>query len=488
MSGTRSFCRCSRPRDLLDRVHDRLITGTAAVIAGNMFADHGAARHRSAHQEFMRADQHARGAITALQRVAARKRDLQIRDCAGIREALDGFNLSAVALHRKEKTGAHGFAVEPHRTCAANAVFAADMRAGKREIVAQEINERLSRLDARGNGFAVNAHADIEVACAHAIPLAAVICGLIASGPQCVMGERPSCRSAADLLNRYSKGSRDAAVTRTDPVPNSLQGLIEELAIANRILGHENVIDAFGHVSVRHPDDPGRYFLSRSRSPLLVEPGDILEFTLESEPVKAPDVRLYSERVIHGEIYKARSDVMAVCHHHAPAVMPFCITGKPIVPVFHIGGAIGEDVPFWDQHDEFGDTNLLVVKPEEGRSLARALGPHSVVLMRRHGATVVGHTLKDLVLRSIFLCQNAEYQLRSQMLGTPQPLHPGEIEAANIFSPPRAGVDRAWEYYCARLKAAGGWPPKAAAKAARGKSAKRSSVAPRSAAKKKRRR
>ena len=107
---------------------------------------------------------------------------------------------------------------------------------------------------------------------------------------------------------------------------------------------------------------------------LLIEPGDILEFTLDSEPVKPPKVHLYAERVIHGCIYQARPDVMAVCHHHAPAIMPFAIAGKPIVPVFHLGAASGEDMPFWDQHDEFGDTNLLVVKPEEGRSLARALG------------------------------------------------------------------------------------------------------------------
>ena len=146
----------------------------------------------------------------------------------------------------------------------------------------------------------------------------------------------------------------------------NLTDLIEELAIANRILANEGVLDAFGHVSVRHPADPSRYLLARSRSPLLVEPDDILEFTLDSEPVKPPTAQLYSERVIHGCIYQARSDVMAVCHHHAPAVMPFCIAGKPIVPVFHLGAAIGEQAPFWDQHDEFGDTNLLVVKAGGG--------------------------------------------------------------------------------------------------------------------------
>ena len=124
-------------------------------------------------------------------------------------------------------------------------------------------------------------------------------------------------------------------------VPENLTDLIAELALANRILAHEGVLDAFGHVSVRHPSDPGRYLLSRSRSPLLIEPDDILEYTLDSTPVRPPKVHLYAERVIHGCIYQARSDVMAVCHHHAPAVMPFCIAGKPIVPVFHLGAAMG---------------------------------------------------------------------------------------------------------------------------------------------------
>ena len=160
---------------------------------------------------------------------------------------------------------------------------------------------------------------------------------------------------------------------------DKLNDIIEELALANRILAHEGVLDAFGHVSVRHPTDPGRYLLSRSRSPLLIEPDDILEYTLDSQPVRPPKVQLYAERVIHGCIFQARSDVMAVVHHHAPAIMPFAIAGKPVVPVFHLGGTMGQEAPFWDQHDEFGDTNLLVVKPEEGHSLARALGKHSAV-------------------------------------------------------------------------------------------------------------
>ena len=267
-------------------------------------------------------------------------------------------------------------------------------------------------------------------------------------------------------------------------MPDHLTEIIEELAVANRILGHEGVIDAFGHVSIRHPDDPGRYLLSRSRSPLIVEPDDILEYSLESEPVTPPDVQQYSERVIHGCIYQARPDVMAVCHHHALAVMPFAIAGKPIVPVFHVGGAIGAEVPFWDQYDEFGETNLLVVKPEEGRSLARSLGGNSVVLMKRHGATVVGASLRELVSRSIYLCWNADYQFRASLIGTPQPLHPGEVKLAGAINVKTTAAARTWEYWSVRLKAAGFWPPRRSAKVTRRAPARAKT---RAAARKKRR-
>ena len=250
-------------------------------------------------------------------------------------------------------------------------------------------------------------------------------------------------------------------------MPDKFANLRHELAVANRILAHEGVIDAFGHVSLRHPDDPGRYFLSRSRAPELVEPDDILEFDLDSQPVKPPSVHLYAERVIHGEIFKARPDVIAVVHHHAPAVMPFCISGDPIVPVFHLGASMGAVAPFWDSRDDFGDTNLLVVKPAEGASLARALGKHHMVLMRRHGATVVGTSLRELVFRAIYSCDNARYLSEAKRLGNFGPLTPGEIEMAQaIYQLPNA-QSRAWEYWATRLAKRGGMPvPPSAAKPA----------------------
>ncbi len=244
-------------------------------------------------------------------------------------------------------------------------------------------------------------------------------------------------------------------------MPDELADVRYQIALTNRMLANEGVLDAFGHVSMRHPADPGRYLLSRSRSPGLVEAADILEFTLDSDPVVRPTVQLYAERVIHGCIYQARPDVMAVCHHHAPAVMPFCIAGVPIVPVFHLGAAGGETVPFWNQRDEFGDTNLLVVKPEEGRSLARMLGSHAAVLMNNHGATVVGRDLRQLVARAIFMCQNATYQLNAKLLGGVTTLTPGEIGLASQLTALPTAISRTWEFWTLRLERAGLLPPHA---------------------------
>ena len=139
---------------------------------------------------------------------------------------------------------------------------------------------------------------------------------------------------------------------------------------------------------------------------------------------------------------------MAVCHHHAPAVMPFCIAGLPIVAVFQLGAAAGEKVSFWNQRDEFGDTNLLVVKLEEGRSHARTLGRQHAVLMNHHGATVVGGDPRELVSRSIFMCHNADYQLRAHLLGKAPTLTAGEIRLAGALNamprlPPRAARPKA---------------------------------------------
>ena len=163
-------------------------------------------------------------------------------------------------------------------------------------------------------------------------------------------------------------------------------------------------------------------------------------------------MRPYSERVIHGEIFKARPDVNAVCHHHAPAIMPFAISGVPLVPVFHLGAAMGQSAPFWDSRDEFGDTNLLVVKPEEGASLARALGqafdrgdaPPRRDRRRRRACA-------NSCSARIYSAKNAEHQLAAHMLGHVSPLTPGEAEMAGELNLAPGPLARAYEYWVRRL-------------------------------------
>jgi HCOMODA/2-hydroxy-3-carboxy-muconic semialdehyde decarboxylase len=223
------------------------------------------------------------------------------------------------------------------------------------------------------------------------------------------------------------------------------------LVLANRILANEGVLDAFGHVSLRHPGRPDQFLLSCSRAPELVESADILAFDSESRPVGETRSPLYIERFIHGEIYRARPDVHAICHHHAAAVMPFCISGAPLRPVYQHGAMIGNEVPFWSSRDEFGDTNLLVTDVRQGASLARALGANWMVLMQNHGATVVGTNLTELVFRAVTSTLNARFQLAASALGPVQGLTPGETAKAGRVSP--AAMERAWDLWAARLPA-----------------------------------
>jgi len=227
--------------------------------------------------------------------------------------------------------------------------------------------------------------------------------------------------------------------------------------------------------------------MSRSRAPELVQPEDIQEFTLDSVIVKPIEPRLYGERVIHGEIYKARPEVMAVCHHHAPSILPFCISGMELKPVYHLGATSGASVPFWDSRDEFGDTTLIVAKPEEGASLARALGQNWIVLMRRHGATVAGTTLDELIFRTIYTARNAALQIQAHGLGHVSPLTAAETELASEYNLRPGPVARASEYWSVRLdKVEGTWraaKPKTKSKA-KSKAKPKAKAKPTAAAKK----
>ena len=152
-----------------------------------------------------------------------------------------------------------------------------------------------------------------------------------------------------------------------------------DLVIANRILANEGVVDAFGHVSIRNPENLDRYFQSRSRAPELVTADDLMEFNLAGDALDLQGRTPYSERMIHGAIYEARPEINAVIHNHAYEVIPFGVTGVPLRPIMHACGVIGSDIPTWDIRDKFGETNHLVVNMDQGRDLASCLGGRRVL-------------------------------------------------------------------------------------------------------------
>ena len=230
--------------------------------------------------------------------------------------------------------------------------------------------------------------------------------------------------------------------------------LLADLVAANRILAHHDVVDTFGHVSVRHPDRPGHFLLARSRSPEQVEVADILLFGPDGEAVDRQGRTVYGERFIHAGVYEARADVGAVIHSHAIAVIPFSVTGVPLRPIAHVAGPIGDQPPVWDSADEFGDTDLLVRSMAMGRALARALGDRPAALMRGHGSVVAGKALREAVFTAIYLQINAELLWRALSMGEVNYLSRGEVEKAAALNLSALALDRAWENW--RRQALGG--------------------------------
>jgi HCOMODA/2-hydroxy-3-carboxy-muconic semialdehyde decarboxylase len=225
---------------------------------------------------------------------------------------------------------------------------------------------------------------------------------------------------------------------------------LKRVVAANRILAHEDVVDAFGHVSIRDPENPKRYIMARSRSPELVEFADLIRFEQDGRSLDPENRTPYGERMIHGAIYEARSDVNAVVHNHAYSLLPFGITGKQLRPVVHVASVIGYEIPLWDIMTRFNETDQLVRTMEQGRDLAKTLGRNTCVLMRGHGAAVAAETLKQAVIAAIYLKVDAEVQMQAMGMGTPKGLTAGEVEKSRAaqFSP--LALDRAWEYFCVR--------------------------------------
>jgi HCOMODA/2-hydroxy-3-carboxy-muconic semialdehyde decarboxylase len=239
-----------------------------------------------------------------------------------------------------------------------------------------------------------------------------------------------------------------AAVTAVDPQ------LLQDLVAANHILFHQQVVDAFGHVSVRHDRRPDRFLLARNVAPALVGADDILEFEFDGSPVDARGQRVYLERFIHGEIYRARADVMAVVHSHSPAVVPYSVSRRTrLKPVCHMSGFLGAGAPLFEIRDTAGDgSDLLIRNAELGAALARSLGSAHCVLMRGHGSTVVAPSLKLAVYRAVYAEVNARLQTQALALGEPEYLTPAEAAAAAATT--EGQVERPWQLWKAAAQRA----------------------------------
>jgi ribulose-5-phosphate 4-epimerase/fuculose-1-phosphate aldolase len=225
---------------------------------------------------------------------------------------------------------------------------------------------------------------------------------------------------------------------------------LQDLAAASRILADQGVFDAAGHVSMRHPANSERFLMSRSLAPALVTADDLMEFTLDCEPCDAHGRTAFIERYLHGEIYRARPDVMGVAHGHSPAVVPFGLVSTPMRATYHNAAFLAYGVPVFDIRDTFGATDIVINSSARGAALARALADKAVVLLRAHGFVAVGPSLQAAVFRAIFTEVSARVQLQAEALGGPlAALDEEEGRKADAIN--LATVGRSWEFWKRRV-------------------------------------
>lgn len=225
---------------------------------------------------------------------------------------------------------------------------------------------------------------------------------------------------------------------------------VEDLVTANRILFSQGVVDAMGHVSMRHPDRPDHFLIARAMAPSTVTADDILEIDFDGRVIGRPDAKPYLERFIHAELYRIRPDAQAVVHSHSPSVIPFGITRQRLRAVFHMSSFIGDGVPVFEIRDAAGgDTDMLISSSKLGAALARDFGGGCAVLQRGHGSTVYGRSLKEAVFRAVYLEINAGLQAKALGMGEVTYLTKGEAELATKMNS-GVGVNRAWDLWASQ--------------------------------------
>ena len=233
---------------------------------------------------------------------------------------------------------------------------------------------------------------------------------------------------------------------------------LADLAAAARILAAQGVVDGMGHVSMRHPTAPDRYLMSRAQAPALVSPDDIIEYDLDCNPCNANGRGSFLERFIHGAVYKARPDVMAVVHSHSPSVIPFGLVPVPMRAMFHNAAFLAAGVPVFDISEKFGETDMLVGNSAKGQAFMEVMGDRDVALMRAHGSVACGSSLQTAVFRAVYTEVNARIQHWTQALGGMGPIAALDREEGELADAVNQGAAlRAWDLWRGQVRAQGGW-------------------------------
>jgi ribulose-5-phosphate 4-epimerase/fuculose-1-phosphate aldolase len=228
------------------------------------------------------------------------------------------------------------------------------------------------------------------------------------------------------------------------------RAVLEDLAVASRILADQGVFDAAGHVSMRHPGHPQRFLMSRSLAPQMITADDIMEFDIDSNPVDARGRNPFIERYLHGEIFRARPDVMAIAHSHSPSTIAFGLSNVPMQAMYHNAAFLAAGVPVFDIREKFGVTDIVVSSSEKGAALAKVLADKPVALLRAHGMVATGLSLPVAVFRAIFTVTSANIQHQVLALGGPvAALDAEEGRLADVVNVQTVG--RSWDLWKKRV-------------------------------------
>jgi L-fuculose-phosphate aldolase len=207
--------------------------------------------------------------------------------------------------------------------------------------------------------------------------------------------------------------------------------LATKLALACRILGTEGQDDLdLGHVSVRLPAPPDR-ILMKAKGLCLSEihEGDLVTINFDYQKL-AGARQPHGELPIHIELYRARPDVHCIVHTHPLYATAFAATRQPLPAVNNEAVLFADPLPYFDAMTD------LIVKPEQGRLLADALGGAKAILMKNHGIVVVGETIEQAVGRAYLLEKTIKTLFVAKAFGEPAGTEAAEAaeKEASIFS------------------------------------------------------